>query len=116
MLNGEKHEKSKNRSLMNTMLLVTAMLIWTTGAAQAQISKYTDEDAYHVALANFGNKAFQQGFEVLTPSKSVRLKVKSGIKKIFLVMISRSERNFRIEVPSVLLFQRICNPMFDGLQ
>jgi hypothetical protein len=56
-------KKSKNLKLVNTMLLVTAMLIWAAEAAQAQITKYTNEAAYLAALANLGYSTFQEGFE-----------------------------------------------------
>ena len=43
--------------------MVFAMLIWTAGAAQAQITTYTDESAYLAALAQLGYRTFHEGFE-----------------------------------------------------
>jgi VCBS repeat-containing protein len=56
-------KKNKNIRIVNIMLLVTAMLIWIAGPAQAQITKYTDEDTYLAALANLGYSSFKEGFE-----------------------------------------------------
>jgi hypothetical protein len=55
-------KKNINHKLY-TILLVTAMLIWTAGAAQALVTEYTDEAAYLAALASFGYSTFQEGFE-----------------------------------------------------
>jgi hypothetical protein len=55
--------KSKNCRLSAGMFMVAAMLIWNAGAAQAQISTYTDEAAYLTALAQLGYRTFQEGFE-----------------------------------------------------
>ena len=45
------------------MLLVTAMLIWLAPAAQAQVTTYTNENAYLAALASLGYSTFGEGFE-----------------------------------------------------
>ena len=56
-------KKDKNRKIVNTMLLVTAMLIWIAGAAQAQVTTYTNESAYLAALAGLGFSTPEEGFE-----------------------------------------------------
>ena len=45
------------------MFMVFTMLIWTAGAAQAQITTYTDESAYLAALAQLNCRTFHEGFE-----------------------------------------------------
>jgi hypothetical protein len=51
--------KKTNCTSVNTTLLVAAMLLWIMVPAHAQVTTYTDEDAYLAALAN----TFQEGFE-----------------------------------------------------
>ena len=56
-------KKNTNCRIVNTTIVVAAMLLWVAGTAAAQVTKYTDEAAYLAALATLGYSTFQEGFE-----------------------------------------------------
>ena len=56
-------KKYTNCRIVNTTLLVAAILLWIAGTAPAEVTKYTDEDTYRTALAAGGYSAFEEGFE-----------------------------------------------------
>ncbi len=67
-------KKNTNCRIVNTTLLVAAMLLWIAGTAPAQVTKYTDEAAYLDALAS----TFQEGFENDAVWGSVRSSIIDG--------------------------------------
>jgi hypothetical protein len=55
--------KARSGGVSVLFLLVTGLLLLTSGAVWARVTLYTDEAAYLEALANLGYSTFEEGFE-----------------------------------------------------
>jgi hypothetical protein len=70
--------KNTNCRIVNTTLVVAAMLLWIMVPAHAQVTTYTDEAAYKAELARLGYSTFNEGFENDAVWDSVRSSISEG--------------------------------------